>query len=678
MACFRYGSITEPGPSERPLANGPSSYDLPHRVHACKPYPLPAPNGSTIIVYGHEQGLRVVWKGGRPFKRQPIPVEKKPKPNGASEDAIMTIDSDEEAPENPDQPPYQDNPRFEEEDGDFDVSEPYEPVVQTLDLPLGVEALHLDFPHLPADTQTSGLESLPILFSQKLVLAVACSDSSVRVILIPLLPTSPSSKNRIDLRNTAFNLGAGKSVFGEQMIVLSSGTTHRSIPKGVSVSMTSTPPEDLEDIDMDEPDAMIKKTDLKRNVSRSASRSRSRSRLRDHQWDLLIASHSADISGLLLIHRVPILLGEAGLSPETHIPWRTQYLASPTVSVYFNSAIYPALRHSQLLIVEAKGMVRILDCLPQSKAAEGSWRLSLYTDFETLQDTTSRRKPLLDAQWVLGGKAILALLADGKWGVWDLENAGPNPTDGTNPFRSTAVDSLTTFALEGWVGDSLKTRKLLKSSSTRTENTISKLAPMTPGARKIRQQALFTEPTSQPDGPVRGGLSVCPVQDTSNSRADDEAVLAWHENTIAVIPSLFIHWQNKARGSGNLFGSGVKGEPKLINNVQLGGESCKEASLMPSHHRSGSAKDAATHSEILVTGDHRVVIVTPPIAEPQMRFSPPSPLLSSTTDQQLLTRGDLDVNGMDRILAGMSDSQTTPTRNSRSLSHTKGNNLLMS
>lgn len=652
-------------------------YDLPHRVHTAKSYPLPSPNGSTIFVYGHEQGLRVVWRGGRAFKHQPMAMEKKPTSNNASEGAIMIIDSDEEAPEKSEQPPYHDNPDFEEEDGEFDVSEPYDPVVQTLDLSLGVEVLHLDFPRLPADAQRSSLESLPILFSQKLVLAVACSDCSVRILLVPLLPPSPQSMYRLELRNTASNLVIGKSVFGEQMFVLSSGTTHRSIPKSVSITMTSTPPEDLKDVGMAEDDTSSKKPDLRRNVSRSASRSRSRSRLGDHQWDLLIASHSADLSGLLLIHRIPILVGEAGLSPELHIPWRTQYLASPTVSVYFNSALYPASRHSQLLIAEAKGVVRILDCLPQSKAAEGSWRLSLYTDFETLQDSKSRRKPILDAQWVLGGKAILALLADGKWGVWDLENAGPKPTDGTNPLWSTSVEPLTKFALQGWVGDPLKSRTLLKSSSTNTEK-ISKLAPMTPGTRKIRQQALFTEPTPQLDGPMRGGLSVSPVHDASKTRADDEAVLAWHGSTVAVIPSLFIHWQNKARGSGNLFGSGAKGEPKMVYNIQPGGESCKEASLMPSSHRLGSAKDEATHPDILVTGDHRLVIVTSPIAEPQMPFSPPSPLLSSTTDQQLLTRGDLDVNGMDRILAGMSKSQTTPTRSSPSLSHTNGNIFLVS
>ena len=591
----------------------------------------------------------------------------------------MIIDSNKDAPENTEQPPYQDNLDFEEDDGEFDVSEPYESVVQTLDVQLGVEVLHLAFPHLPADAQRTGLESLPIVFSQKLILAVACSDFSVRVIVLPLLPPSPKSKSGLELRDMASNLGAGKNVFGEQMIVLSSGTTHRSIPKSVSISMTSTPAEDADDIYRDEHDASSTKSNLQRNTSRSASRSRSRSRLDDHHWDLLIASHSADLSSLLLIHKIPIVTGKADLSADLHILWRVQHLPSPTVSVSFNSALYPASRHSQLLIAEAKGVVKILDCLPQSKAAEGSWRLSLYTEYENLQDSTSRRKPILDARWVLGGKAILALLADGKWGVWDLENAGPKPAEGTNSTWGASVEPLINFALEGWVGDSLKSRTLLKSSSSssKTENR-SKLAPMTPGIRKIRQQALFTEPTLQPDGPVRGGLSVFPLVDALKVRANDEAVLAWHGSTIAVIPCLYIHWQNKARGSGNLFGRGVKGEPMMINNIQLGGEPCKEASLMPSHRRLRSAKDDAIHPEILLTGDHRLVIMTSPIVAPQMLFSPPSPLLPSMTDHQLLTRGDLDVDGMDRILTSMSNSQTTPTHHSRSLSHRHGNQLLMS
>ena len=620
------------------------------------------------MVYGHEQGLRILWKGGRPFTHQPRHVEKKPESNGAGEDAIMVIESDEGATEDSEQLPYQDLPGFEEEGGEADVSEPYEPFMQTLDLPLGVEVLHLAFPQLP---QTSSLESLPVLFSQKLILAVACSDFSVRIILIPLLP---HSKTMHQMRVLAPNVSAGKGAFGDQMIVLSSGITHRSIPRGLSVSMTPTPLENPEDTHMNEYDTSSNEADLQRSTSRSASRSCSRSRFANYQWDLLVASHSEDLSGLLLIHRIPISAGKAGLSSESHVPWRIEYLASPTISVHFNSALYPASRHSQLLIAEARGVVRILDCLPQPKAVESSWCLSLYTEFETLHDFTSRRKPILGALWVLGGKAILALLADGKWGIWDLANAGPKPTKGITPHPSTVVECMTRFALEGWVGESLKSRKLLRSSSAKIDNR-SILAPMTPGTRKTKQQALFTEFVFQPDEPVRGGLSAMPIHGVSNIRANDDAVLVWHGDTIAVIPSLFTHWQNKARGSGNLFGSGAKGEPKMINNIQLGGESVKEVSLTPSHRM---ARNDTNYPEILVTGDHRLVILIWPVAEPPMHVSSLPPLFSPTTDQQLLTRGDLDVDGMNRILASISNSQTTPTHNPRPLSHTNGNQVLMS
>ena len=656
------------------LAKNSPSFDLPHRIHTSRSYPLPSPNGSTILVYGHEQGLRVVWKGGNPLKCQPRPVEKKPKSNGAVKDAVMVIESDEDATECSEQPPYHDSPIFEE-GGQFDVSKPYEPVVQTLDLSLGVEVLHLAFPHLPVGAQKSSLESLPILFSQKIVLAVACSDSSVRVLSLPLLPPSPYTKTRNQSRDTASNISAGKSLFGEQMIVLSSGRTHRSIPKSVSISMTSTPPENVEEIHRSENDSSTDKSDLHLRFRNPSSRRHSQSRFNDYQWDLLIASHSEDFSGLLLIHRIPISGRGADLSPELHIPWRIQYLASPTVSVHFSPALYPSSRHSEILIAEAKGVVRILDCLLQSKAAESSWLLSLYTEFETLQDPTSRRKPILEARWVLGGKAILALLADGKWGIWDLENAGPKFPEDINSRQGTSVNSIARFALESWVGDSVKPT-LFKSSNRKSENR-SKLAPMTPGTRKLRQQALFTKPTLQPDGPVRGGLSVISVHGAANIRADDEAVLAWYGGTVSVISSLFIHWQNQARGSGNLFGSELKGEPTVINNIQLGGESCREITLIPPHHRARSGKDV-NYPEILVTGDRRLVIVTTPLAEPQVRSPLLAPIVSSTTDQQLLTRGNLDVNGMDRILASMSDNQTTPTRDSRYPSHTNNNKLLMS
>src|SRR5215469_11219659 len=43
------------------------SYTLPHRVFAAKPYPVLSPNGSAIFIYGYENGIRIIWRGGRPF-----------------------------------------------------------------------------------------------------------------------------------------------------------------------------------------------------------------------------------------------------------------------------------------------------------------------------------------------------------------------------------------------------------------------------------------------------------------------------------------------------------------------------------------------------------------------------------------------------------------------------------
>lgn len=613
----------------------------------------------------------MVWRGGRPFKRQPETTQKKPKPNGAGKDTVISLDSSDEEPAGKAER-YRNNPAFEDEEEEFDPSEPYQAVIQTLDLPLGVEVLHLAFPHLPADRQKTSLDALPKLMSEKVVCAVACSDFTVRVLTIPLVPPSPQSKARPEVRNVVSNLSAGKSFFGEQMVTLTGGTSHQSLPKGVSISMTANIPEEEDeeeqDVEMEDDENRGKKLAL----SRSASRSRSRSRVGGHQpWDLLVASHSTDLSGLLLIYRIPLGAGGSSMSTEQHVPWRMQYLAAPAVSIEFNSALHPASRHSRMLVAEAKGVVRIFDCLPRSRANQGSWLVSLHTPFESTQDSLPRRKAILDARWVRGGKSILVLLADSKYEIWDIENAGPKAAD-----AATIPPALTTLALDGWVGNSMKSEPLMKSSNIKNEIR-SKLAPMTPSTRKMRQEALFTGPTAQPKGPTCGGLFVSPVQDNSSSKPNDESILLWYGNTIMVIPSLSTHWQNKAHKAGNLFGSGAKGEPKIISNIQLGGEACNEVGLFPA--LKGADKNSSSQAEILVTGEHRLLIVTSPLAEPPLPAKPAPPPLSSSVDQQLLARGELDVHGMDRILAGMSNGhQATPARDSRNSSYGKGMNLLMS
>lgn len=527
--------------------------------------------------------------------------------------------------------------------------------------------MHLSFPRLHQGVHET---NLPTILSEKAVIALACSDFSVRVFSIPLKPPSPKIKRNAQLRNSIPSLVTGKSIFGEQMITLSSGTTHQSIPKGVSISMTAALPEDTEEMDMEDVDEDIMSRPLSRHTSRSQSVSRPG---KDQSWDLVVASHSADLSGLLLIHRIPLLEGTR-MSDEMHMPWQKEYLASPAVSANFCSALYPSPRHSQLLIADTKGAVRLYDCLPKSTARRGSWLFSLYTDFETPENSLPRRKPILDAQWVLGGKAILVLQADGKWGIWDYEGHGPIPTQPSTSPTNKSAGLLSTYALEGWISNSLTPQSHIKASNARMDGR-SKLAPMTPSTRKMKQDALFSTPSHHVSNrPARGGLYVVSVPETISVRPDDESVLLWYDTTAIVIPSLFTHWQNKVRGSGNLFGSGAKGEPKTISNIRLGGEHCNGMSLLSKTQAKVSAKDNSSQIPILVTGEKRLLIIAPPLkgAETPDAVSPSEEVVPSTLDQQLLAKGELDVGGMDRILARMSNGHT-PRRDSQA---SKGRNLL--
>lgn len=628
---------------------------------------MSSPNGSRILVYGHEQGLRVLWKGGRPFKDEPESARGTPKANGSISDAIMLDSSDEEPAKDG---PYKDDPTFQDEENEYDPSEPYEPIIQSLDLPLGVEVLHLAFPHLPADSSPSSLASLPALLPHKMVVAVGCSDFSIRVISVPISPPSPRSKARPQLEEKTIHSGLGKSLFGEQVIVLSGGTTHQSIPLGVSISFTAR--RLTEDVDMEDDNLSSRG----QPSSRHTPQSRSRARLeQNHTWDLLVASHSADLSGLLLVHRIPLIAQGTTISTELHIPWRTQYLTSPAVSVEFSPGLYPAPRHSQLLVAEENGIVRILDCLPSSKALQGSWLTSHYTEFETLSDLIPRRKPILSSRWILGGRAILVLLLDGEWGIWDQEGVGPQPSEGSNAAREKANLRLIAFALHGWVGDSSKSRTLLKKSSANSDGR-SKLAPMTPSTRKMKQDALFTCTSTVPDGPARGGLFVMWTPGAFDTRSDDNSVLLWHRSNVVVIPSLVTFWQNKVRGSGNLFGSGAKGEPKTINSIPLGGDSCNEMGLIPSRQHTESSKNTTDQLEVLVTGEKRLVIISPPLPEPEAIPAIIPSSHSATVDQQLLARGELDVTGMDRLLSGMSNGNT-PRRNPKASALMSGSNTLL-
>lgn len=612
-------------------------------------YPLLSPNGSTIIVCGHGQGLFVLWRGGRSFKSQPKAAELKPV-NGASKDTVMIIDSDDEEPPTP----SNDTPVFDEEE-EQDFAEPYDPLIQTLDLPIGVAVLHFSFPNLPTEPTESTMKSFPPLLSDRLVVAMACSDFSIRVLTLPLVPPSPQSKMRPELRGQTPSAKIINSRFGEQMLVVSGGNGHQSIPRGVSITTTarSLPP-------VTGAHDPVGPQDQARNRSYSASRPRSQgsSPATDRSWDLLIASHSARFSGLLLIHKVAIVADGSKIdttSAEHSVSWQIQSLASPAVSVEFNSSIYPSPRHSLLLIAEAKGVVRILDCLSQHESRpEGFWLFSLYSAFQTCPESVISRKHILGAQWCLGGKAVVVLLADGEWGLWDLENAGPKAKKEIQVTESIPGTLLTAFDISGWVSTTRASKSSVKNASVIGEKSHG-LAPTTPGTRRVRQESLFTGRAAQLNGLVHGGLSVSSTRKCSIQKPDDESILLWHGDDIAILPSLCKYWQNAVKGAGNLFGTDTRGQLKRVGSSSLGDEVRIAVSLFPEPYPSRVKPRTLDQNDILITTERGIIIMATPIAEPRATTLSNSSTTLSSADQQLLTLGELDVNGMDRVLAGMSN-----------------------
>ncbi len=548
------------------------SYQLPHRIHTAKIYPLTAPNGLLVIVYGHENGLRVVWR--RP---------------GRSEEEL-------------------------------DEAAPAFASVHTVEVYLGgAEALHIDFPRLPPNLRHN-TNYISTLLSERIFVGVACSDYSIRVVSLPIAPTESEESP-------------------EQVISLAGEPSHQSIPTCVSVTFT---PRQLSE------DANVQMGHGEENAHKTTTRSPSRSSQQaiaqgNANWDLLIASASPDLSGRLLIHRVPCNKSSLDGSARCCVPWKVHRLASPAVSVSFSTAIYPSSHHLRLLVAEAQGFVRIEDYLPEANRPR---RIrSLYIEFGFPSDpVSSKPRQFLDCRWLLEGKAIMVLLTTGEWGIWDIEDVGPQGTEATLQMKSSTVGSQ--FALSGWVQ-----AKTAKSSTSFGDSKAitSKFAPMTPGTRKLRQATLFAAEPQQSPAPPRGGLSVIPSPPVFSSRGDDSSVLMWYGTTIICIPSFLTYWHNQVRGSGNLFGKSSKGETKFISNIRFSGEACNEVSLDP----------CSTELESVITAGRRLIMIESLNAQERGVSGTPQPKPNiPSTDEQLLATGDLDLLGMDRVLESMSNGQS--------------------
>lgn len=610
-------------------------YELPHRVHDAHVYPVRAPNGSTVVLYAHESGVGILWRGGRPLKSAPSPSKQAAKPpakvNGTSNDAVMIIDSDDE-----DEPPAKTavppKAEYEDEEEELDPDQPYPSIIQHLRLSLDTEVLHIAIPHVPAISALRPASTVPAIFSSKIVFTVACADYSIRIITLPLDPPSDAAK-QAPL--------SPQSQYGEEVFRIPSHSAHKSIPYGVSMTWTSRAEPILEqsgdDMDTDEAGSAVKGSD---------------------KWDLLVASHSSEVGGLLNIWRLN--LSDTSVTAKSPVsPYQSLTLRTPATKVTFSCAQYPKQRHSQLLIADKSGVARIYDpfALPSRKRKAGSdpepgaYVALFKTPFEATQDNITppalaSRKPIIDAVWASDGNSILALLADGQWGIWDVTRTGPNP-----PSDPSA------FSVQGFLGRRREENQTNSAPSPRKlRGNGSSLAPMTPNTRKYKEAKLFKGASSGASIPPHGGITIASLPSTTGTTPEDSAII-WYGANIYRIPNVTQFWSRSASGGDKA----TLSRPSIsaIEGVSLLGESITSIDQFDT-----TVTDArmARPRDCLISTDHRLLFLTQPAA-PLSRSLDPA--LSDEIDEEegvrradhaLLARGELDLGGMNRMLEDMEGS----------------------
>ncbi|KAL2399717.1 hypothetical protein ABEF95_001721 [Exophiala dermatitidis] len=638
------------------------SYELPHEAFTSHVYPRQSSNGSTVIIYAHEQGLRLVWYGGRRFKppKKDAPLAKV---NGASKNDAMVIDLDDDDDEEESSAKQDKVPpaEFEEYEDEVDPYAPYRDVLRHVDIPLESAALRIATPHLPKDLAQAPTESWPSAYLDRIIIAAACADHSISIISAPLDPPSPEVEvndvSRLDVQTVR--------IFGVK--------THPEFISDIAITHTALSPSGPED---DQVQLRAGKETTGPSKQKSIESS-------SQQWALLAASVSCTGSGLLLVHQIPIQSNGWLSTDAAHTePIRKQYLRSSAMSakVAFNTCPYPAERHSTLLITlpaascskvyqvfaphirERRGSTATTDTVLSGRSSRtspgenGKFLITFLPSF--IQDNSTadpRRKRVLDAQWVSGGRAVIALLEDGEWGIWDLEAVGPTASGaGNNLLRGQGNisgihgGSMTAFAVRSNILASSTERKQ-KSIDQGNQPTTGSLALMTPSTRKTRSENLFhgqtaDNPTAKPYS-HKGSVYI--EDKLSSNRGRDELAVINFADVNVFVPSVLSFWKSE-------------GKPTRLPNVRYGGQQPRSISLLPKPSNNDKAVSPGLFGvptstpDFLVQTDHRLILSLDPLSDTADAAT--QTVISAfpqRSDQALLATGELDVDGMERILEDM-------------------------
>ncbi|KAI5922004.1 hypothetical protein F4810DRAFT_310903 [Camillea tinctor] len=581
----------------RTAQNTQYTYNLPSRIHAVQTYPILSPQGATILIYGHENGVTIIWRGGRQFKPESFEDAaqgSRGKQNGKpSQDAVMIVDSDDE--DDAGTGTFVDKPQFEDT---LEDDAPYPEITQTLDLEFGTAVLNIATlplsPCLPEDATWGGFDIL----KEKIVFAASCATREAFLITLPLVPPSPLSKARPDLQESLLAAKAGNGKWGETMTLLAG---QEKPSDGLAMTLIRPKPADR---------------------SRSTERSRSASRVLPR---VVVAAHSREASGTLRLWDVP--LDDASQSGQQILPFQTEFLPKPLTSISFNPT-----HATQLLCNASPNAVRIYDyataSMPPDDLSEGpfpsqgSWLISLYPPFSRL---STSRKPILGAAWIAHGRAILVLLGDGQWGIWDIDGVSPQgPALLAKSGSGIRGDALTEFNVSGYVEG---TSPLRNPVSQRAPVNNAEFVPLTPHSRR---DALTIVGGPERLASVKGGITVTPLLASTTTTAD-ESVTLWIGGAehVFVIPGVLKFWDAQIRkgagGGVNLFSGAQPTRMVRLSDLVVGlmGERCTGVNAIVRFSENGGMSETGGEGlpvDVVVCGENRLVILRESEAAPGTRI----------------------------------------------------------
>ncbi|KAL1840779.1 hypothetical protein VTJ49DRAFT_7734 [Mycothermus thermophilus] len=554
--------------TRRTPQNTQHTYSLHRRIYDVKTYPVRSPQGATILIYGHDNGITLVWRGGRRLKPPKKPVDDKR--NGLStEDSVVIIDSDDEAPATA----FVDKPEFEEQPT-ADTAVP--DIVQTLDLALGSAVTHISVLPMPSCAADDASWGGAKMLASRMVFAVTCATTDVYVVTLPLTPPSHESKDRPELRKNLVAGNAGTGVWDETLTLL----TGQNRPcGGIAISLVRPKPG-------------------------SRSRSVERPGQTAPPARAIVAAHSREASGTLRLWDVT-LDAKPGTINRVE-PFQTEFLPAPLSSISFNPS-----HLTQLLTITPSQAVRIYDyataALPSDDASEGpfptqgSWLLSLYPPFARGPSMSTARKPIVAAEWIAQGRAILALLADGQWGIWDVDGASPS-TGGNSLFSKANTglrgSAITAFCVSGHLEGTSPLRN--PASQKSTAPAPGEFVPMTPHTRRDAMVSGIAGGLEKLAA-VRGGISVARLPAQATGPSEESAVL-WLaggvDPIVSVIPVISRFWDSQLRravgGGVNLWSGAQPTRMIRLSDLGLGlfGERCTGAVAIPKTARNAAAAAA--------------------------------------------------------------------------------------